>query len=194
MIKCFPELTPRAWHLAKLVQQPGTKDTWLFIGNEKQKNDCDSSRPAWPLQFDLSLGRTLQFIHLRIPYSAFLWCKKTQNWKSFQGKIRNIQVSILPFQILNNMVNKMSSFETCRVWSKTHTDLWIIKKKSNSGIWAKCTKLLFQINQKKKRLSNDFPITYILLLLESLWRFYFWKTLSWSFVSGKQLTWQLHKV
>lgn len=37
VIKCFPELTPRAWHLATLVQQPGTKDTWLFIGNERQK-------------------------------------------------------------------------------------------------------------------------------------------------------------
>lgn len=61
---------------------------------------------------------------------------------------------------------------------------------------AKSTNLFFPIKQTKKRESNAFPTTYILLVLKSLWRIYFWKLSNWAvrFVTGKELTWQLHKV
>lgn len=102
MIKCFPELTPRAWHLAKLVQQPGTKDTWLFIGNEKQKNDCDSSRPAWPLQFDLNLiflleGHYNSFIsesHILPVYDV----KKHKTEKASKGKLETSKLASYHFK------------------------------------------------------------------------------------------------
>lgn len=158
MIKCFPELTPRTRHLAKLVQQPGTKDMWLFIGNEKQKktvtrpDQCDHCNLIFLLE-----GYCNSFIS-ESHILPFLWCKKTQNWKSFQGKIKNIRVSIPSFQIPNNMVNSTARHAGCDPKLTltggiiSFNNLWIINEKSNSGIWAKRTKLLFQIKQTNKKI------------------------------------------
>lgn len=108
----------------------------------------------------------------------FLRCKKTQNWKSFQGKIRNIPVSIPPFQISNNVVNSTLRHAGCDPKLAlisgiiSFNDLWIINEKPNSGIWAKCTKLLFQIKQTQNQivqwLSNNIHPSAVQIPLEDL--------------------------
>lgn len=134
-------------------------------------------------------------------FCHFYNVKRHKTEKASKGKSETSKSASQHFKYQINMVNSTLRHAGCH--SKlilisgiiSFNDLWIINEKSNSGIWAKWTKLLFQIKQTKKK---DCPMTFqqytSFCCSNPFGGFIFGRLWAVSFVSGKQLTWQLHKV
>lgn len=111
-------------------------------------------------------------------FCHFYNVKRHETEKASKGKSETSKSASQHFKYQINMVNSTLRHAGCH--SKlilisgiiSFNDLWIINEKSNSGIWAKWTKLLFQIKQTKKKivqwLSNNIHPSAAQIPLEDL--------------------------